>query len=213
MTTSENTPRQRNIVLIVMGLVVLLVAFLIVWRVRRSKTEAETEATPTDSVKVAKAERETIAAPVTAVGTIWPREKSDVAAKLSAQIKSMALLKNKLVRAGEVIAVLESRDLQAQRNEAVAALNEARANERSLVTGTIPKTNAEDQKALNDARAKVNNARATYERRRALYDKGGISKKDLEASQLDLTTAEDELRLQEQTVALRARSLNPNDRA
>ncbi|MEN3325978.1 MAG: hypothetical protein V7638_785 [Acidobacteriota bacterium] len=205
--------RQRNIVLIGMGLVVLLIAILIVWRVRRSKTEAETEVTPTVSVKVAKAEKENIAAPVTAVGTIWPREKSDVAAKVSAQIKSMALLKNKLVRAGEVIAVLESRDLQAQRNEAVAALNEARANERSLVTGTIPKTNAEDQKALNDARAKVNNARATYERRRALYDKGGISKKDLEASQLDLTTAEDELRLQEQTVALRARSLNPNDRA
>jgi len=205
--------RQRNIVLIVMGLVVLLIAILIVWRVRRSKTEAETEVTPTVSVKVAKAEKETIAAPVTAVGTIWPREKADVGAKISAQIKSMPLLKNKPVRAGEVIAVLESRDLQAQRAEAVAALNEARANERSLVTGTIPKTNAEDQKALNDARAKVNNARATYERRRALYDKGGISKKDLEASQLDLTTAEDELRLEEQTVALRAQSLNPNDRA
>ena len=205
--------RQRNIVLIVMGLVVLLVAFLIIWRVRRSKTEAETEVTPTVSVKVAKAETQTIAAPVTAVGTIWPREKADVSAKISAQIKSMPLLKNKLVRAGEVIAVLEARDLQAQRAEAVAALNEARANERSLVTGTIPKTNAEDQKALNDARAKVNNARATYERRRALYDKNGISKKDLEASQLDLTTAEDELRLEEQTVALRERSLNPNDRA
>ena len=205
--------RQRNIVLIVMGLVVLLVVFLIIWRVRRSKTETETEVTPTVSVKVAKAETQTIAAPLTAVGTIWPREKADVSAKISAQIKSMPLLKNKLVRAGEVIATLEARDLQAQRAEAVAALNEARANERSLVTGTIPKTNAEDQKALNDARAKVNNARATYERRRALYDKGGISKKDLEASQLDLDTAENELRLQEQTVALRARSLNPNDRA
>jgi HlyD family secretion protein len=204
---------QRNIVLIVMGLVVLLIASLIIWRLRTSKTEAEPEVTPTVSVKVAKAETSTIAAPVTAVGTIWPREKADVSAKISAQIKSMALLKNKLVRAGEVIATLESRDLQAQRAEAVAALNEARANERSLITGTIPKTNAEDQKALTDARAKVNNARATYERRRALFDKGGISKKDLEASQLDLTTAEDELRLQEQTVALRARSLNPNDRA
>jgi len=169
--------------------------------------------TPTVGVKVAKAERGTIAAPVTAVGTIWPREKADVAAKVSAQIKSMALLKNKLVRAGQIIAVLESRDLQAQRAEAIAALNEARANERSVVTGTIPKTNAEDQKALMDARAKVNNARAIYERRRVLYEKGGISKKDLEASQLDLTTAEDELRLQEQTVTLRTRSLNPNDRA
>lgn len=212
MNEHPNTQR-RNIVLIVMGLVVLLVAFLIVWRVRRSKTEAETEVTPTVSVKVAKVETQTIAAPLTAVGTIWPREKADVGAKISAQIKSMPLLKNKLVRAGEVIAVLEARDLQAQRAEALAALNEARANERSLVTGTIPKTNAEDEKALNDARAKVNNARATYERRRALYDKNGISKKDLEASQLDLTTAENELRLEEQTVALRERSLNPNDRA
>jgi HlyD family secretion protein len=207
--------RQRNLVLIVgsLALVVLLLAALIVWRLRRSATEAEKEVTPTVSVKVAKAEKGNIAAPVTAVGTIWPREKADVGAKISAQIKQMALLKNKIVRAGEVIAVLESRDLQAQRAEAVAALNEARANERSLITGTIPKTNAEDQKALLDARAKVNNTRATYERRRALFEKGGISKKDLEASQLELTTAEDELRLQEQTVALRSRSLNPNDRA
>jgi RND family efflux transporter MFP subunit len=205
--------RQRNIVLVVMGLVVLLIALLIIWRVRSSKPEAEAEVTPTVSVKVAKAEKSTIAAPVTAVGTIWPREKADVGAKISAQIKSMALLKNKMVRAGEVIAVLESRDLQAQRAEALGALNEARANERSLITGTIPKTNAEDQKALNDARAKVNNARALYERRRTLYEKGGISKKDLESAQLDLTTAENELRLGEQTVALRAHSLNPNDRA
>jgi len=206
--------RQRNIVLIAgSAVVVLLLIALVIWRLKRSATEGETEVTPTVSVKVVKAEKGNISEPSSAVGTIWPREKADVAAKVSAQIKKMALLKNKVVHAGEVIAVLESRDLQAQRAEAVAALNEARANERSLITGTIPKTNAEDQKALLDARAKVNNARATYERRRVLFEKGGISKKDLESSQLDLTTAEDELRLQEQTVALRTRSLNPNDRA
>jgi len=202
--------RQRLIVLLV-AVVALLILTIIVWRWRRS-TEEEVTAVVV-SVKVAKAEKEPIAAQVSAVGTIYPRDKADVAAKISAQIKRMALLKNKAVRAGEVIAVLESRDLQSQRAEAAAALNEARASERSLVTGTIPKTNAEDQKALIDARAKVNNARATYERRRALYEKGGISKKDLEASQRELTTAEDELRLDEQTVTLRARSLNPNDRA
>jgi multidrug efflux pump subunit AcrA (membrane-fusion protein) len=120
--------RQRNLVLIAgsLVLVVLLLAVLIVWRLKRSATEAETEVTPTVSVKVAKAEKGNIAAPVTAIGTIWPREKADVSAKISAQIKQMPLLKNKVVRAGEVIAVLESRDLQAQRAEAIAALNEAR---------------------------------------------------------------------------------------
>ena len=205
--------RQRNIVLVTIGLIALVLVIFLIWRWKRSAKENEAEVTPTVGVKVVKAEKGTIAAEISAIGTIWPREKADVAAKISAPIKQMSLLKNKVVRAGEVIAVLESRDLQAQRAEAVAALNEARANERSLVSGTIPKTNAEDQKALLDARAKVNNTRATYERRRTLYANGGISKKDLEASQLELTTAEDELRLQEQTVSLRARSLNPNDRA
>src|SRR5947208_12290751 len=211
----EQRRRQRTTIVIiaVIAVVVFALAILIIWRLKKSKAESEAEVTPVVSVKVAKAEQGSIAAQVDAVGTIWPRERADVAAKVSAQIKKMALLKNKVVRAGEVIAVLESRDLQAQRAQAVAALNQARAEERSLVTGTIPKTNAEDQKALMDARAKVNNARALYERRRRLFEQGGISQKDLEASQLDLTTAEDELRLQEQTVALRGRSLNPNDRA
>src|SRR5256885_13998496 len=169
--------RQRNTIMIiaVVAIVFFALVVLVVWRWRKSKTEAEAEVTPVVSVKVAKAEKGSIAAQIVAVGTIWPREKADVGAKISAQIKTMALLKNKVVRAGEVIAVLESRDLQAQRAEAVAALNQARAEERSIVTGTIPQTNAQDQKALMDARARVATARATYERRRALYEKGGIS--------------------------------------
>ena len=208
------TPRQRNLLIVStsLALVVILLIVVVVWR-RRTAAPADETTTPIVSVKVAKAEKEAIAAQIVAVGTIWPREKSDVGAKISAQIKTMALLKNKLVRAGEVIAVLESRDLQAQRAEAVAALNQERANERSVTTGTIPQTNAQDQKALRDARAKAATARATFERRQLLYDKGGISKKDLEASQLELTTAENELRLAEQTITLRATSLNPNDRA
>src|SRR5437016_12197830 len=209
------TTRRRQILIIsltIAVLLILLVFVLWIWRWRKAPAQEE-KTTPVVSVKIAKAERGTIATEISAVGTIWPRDKAEVAAKVRAQIKTMALLKNKLVKAGEVIAVLESRDLRAQRAEAVATLNQERTSERSITTGTIPKTNAEDQKALFDARAKVNNARALYERRRVLYEKGGISKKDLEASQLDLTTAEDELRLQEQTVALRARSLNPNDRA
>ena len=208
------TPRQRNLLIIFssLALLVIFAIVVVVWR-RKAAASADETTTPVVSVKVAKAEKDAIATQIVAVGTIWPREKSDVGVKISAQIKKMALLINKLVIAGEVIAVLESRDLQAQRAEAVAALNQERANERSVTTGTIPQTNAQDQKALRDARAKAATARATFERRQVLYGNGGISKKDLEASQLELTTAENELRLAEQTVTLRATSLNPNDRA
>jgi HlyD family secretion protein len=203
--------RRRNLIIVSSVAVVALVLLLVlIWKWRSSPATEEPVAAVV-SVKVAKATKETIAAPVSAVGTIFPREQATVAAKVSAQIKTMALLKNKVVKAGQVIAVLESRDLTAQRNEALAALNQERANQRSVTTGTIPQTNAQDQKALRDAQAQVRTARATYERRQALFEKGGISKKDLEASQLELTTAENELRLAEQTVVLRTKSINPND--
>jgi multidrug efflux pump subunit AcrA (membrane-fusion protein) len=207
--------RERRYLIIGASVVVLFLVLIvvIVWKWRSSSSPAEAATVPVVSVRVAKVTRETISAPVSAVGTIFPREQAAVGSKISAQIKQMALLKNKVVKAGEVIAVLESRDLVAQRNEAIATLNQERANERSVTTGTIPQTNAQDQKALRDAQAKVATASATYERRRVLYEKGGISKKDLETSQFDLTTAENELRLTEQTIALRAKSLNPNDRA
>jgi multidrug efflux pump subunit AcrA (membrane-fusion protein) len=206
--------RRRLILIVSAAALVLVVIILLVLRSRKTTTGTTAEeASTVVSVRVAKAEKQTIAAEVSALGTIFPRDQAQVSAKISAQIKQMPVLKNRPVRAGDVIAVLEARDLQAQRGEAVAALGEARANARSVETGTIPQNNAQDQKALRDARAAVSNTRAIYERRLALYQKGGISKKDLEASQFDLTKAEDDLRLAEQTVALRTGSLNPNDRA
>ena len=205
--------RRRNLIIVTsVAIAALILLLFLIWKWRSSATTEEPAAVVV-SVKVATVAKETISAPVSAVGTIFPREQATVAAKISAQIKSIALLKNKLVKAGEVIAILESRDLVAQRNEAVAALNQERASERSVTTGTIPQTNAQDQKALRDAQAKVKTANATYSRRLLLFQSGGISRKDLEASQMDLTTAENELRLAEETVSLRTRSLNPNDRA
>jgi RND family efflux transporter MFP subunit len=205
--------RRRNLIIVAtvaVGALIVLVFLIWTWR----SSPAADQTTPVIvSVKVAKVGKETIAAPVSAVGTIFPREQATVGPKISAQIRSMGLLKNQVVKAGQVIALLESRDLVAQRNEAVAALNQERANERSVTTGTIPQTNAQDQKALRDAQAKVRTASATYERRLVLYQRGGISKKDLETSQMDLTTAENELRLAEQTVVLRTKAINPNDRA
>jgi multidrug efflux pump subunit AcrA (membrane-fusion protein) len=207
--------RRRRVTLIAVAsvAVIAIVAVVLILRARKGGDEAEEREAAVVSVKVAKAERAPIASQVSALGTIFPRDTAQVSPKISAQIKQMPLWKNRVVRAGEVIAVLEANDLRAQRNEAAAALNEARASERSVVTGTIPQNTVQDEKALRDARAAVDNARRTFERRRALYEAGGISKKDLEASQLDLTRAENELRLAEANVSLRTRALNPNDRA
>ena len=216
-TVGDEPPPRRRPLLIILASAVVLVAILAGWLLWRSRqaaaSQADESAQVVVSVRVAKAVRQPIAAQVSAPGTVFPREQATVGAKINAQIKQMPLLKNRVVRAGELIATLESRDLQAQRGEASAALQEAQVNERGVTGGTIPQANAQNEKALRDARANVSTARATYVRRLALYERGGISKKDLEASQLAVTTAEDDLRLAEQNIAVRSRTLNVTDRA
>jgi multidrug efflux pump subunit AcrA (membrane-fusion protein) len=213
---SDSPNLDPRITLSIIGLLLLLIAAGVafwVWRLKHPADSTEQKDPVVVSVKVAKAEREDISAQVSALGTIFPRDQAVVSAKIGAQIKKMSLLKNRVVKAGEVIATLEARDLLAQRGEAQAALVEAEANARSVTTGTIPQTNAQDQKALRDARANVTAAQATYNRRKVLFEQGGISKKDLEASEVALITAQSDLKLAEQTIELRAKSLNPNDRA
>ena len=95
----------------------------------------------------------------------------------------------------------------------MAAAQEARVNLNNTTSGTIPQTRAQDEKAVRDGQANVKNARTLYERRLRLYEQGGISKKDVEATQLALTTAENDLRLAEATARLHATTISPNDRA
>jgi RND family efflux transporter MFP subunit len=205
---------RRNVLIVSLAALALLalVAYLLLRPAKRTETTtAETSAVV--SVRVARAEREAIAAEASALGTIFAREQATVSPKINAQIKQLRLLKNMVVHAGEVIAVLESRDLEAQRSEAAAAVREAQLNVRSVASGANPQATAQAEKDLRDARAGVDNARTLYERRAALYKQGGIALKDVEAAQLALTQAENNLRLAERTAQLRTNTINPTDRA
>src|SRR5439155_25621004 len=150
----------------------------------------------------AKAERGTIANEISTVATLSPIREATIMPKLSAQIAQMSLMTNRSVRTGDVIAVLESRDLTAQHAEAASALQEAEASASAVANGNVPLTNAQDTKSVRDAKAALDNAERTYERRKVLFEQGGISKKELEASQLALTNAQDDLRLAEAAASL-----------
>ncbi len=203
---------QRYRVPVILTLLILLALIVFLFLRGRKKPAAEEEEAVVVSVRVASVERDSIAAEVTALGTIFARKEATVSSKIAGQIRTMALLKNRPVHEGDVIATLEARDVQAQRAEAASAVDEARTNLRNVIGGTIPQTAAQDEKALRDARANLANARAVYERRLKLYEQGGISKKDLDASELARTTAENDLRLAEATARLHAATISPNDR-
>src|SRR4030095_261777 len=136
---------------LISALIMALLA-LVIYKLAPKTVEEEEPEGATVSVQVARVERETITQESKALGTVFPREQASISVKVSSQIKSMAILKNRSVRAGDVIATLESRDVQAQRAEAVKALEEARLNARVLTTGTIPQAKAQEEKELADWR-------------------------------------------------------------
>ena len=202
--------RTRQAIISAAVLAAVLILFLI-WRSYRAPAAGEGEGNVIVSVQVAKAEIGTIANEIAAVATLSAAREATVTPKISAQITKMDLLKNRTVHAGDVIAILESRDLAAQHAEAAAALQEAEASASTTVKGNVPLTNAQDQKSITDARAALENARKTYERRQTLFAEGGISQKELEASKLAMTNAENDLRLAEASTTLHRGVTNPGD--
>jgi multidrug efflux pump subunit AcrA (membrane-fusion protein) len=213
----EVEARARRPIYFIVGAMVLvlviLLAVFIVLRQRAAAIDAEKKTDVVVSVKVAKAEKDLIAKEVSAIGTVVPVRRSDVAASISAQIRQMGQLKNKLVKQGDPIAVLSSEDLVAQRNQAQAALDEARLNLQTVQKVQIPQATAQSTKEVNDAKAESDNTRATYERRETLYQKGGISLKDLEASQLAYTNALDAYRLALSNAEINRTGVNPNSQS
>jgi len=202
--------RDRRVRIASAGVVVLLLV-VIFWKTCHKSSAAEGGTNVVVSVQVAKAERGTIANEITTVATLAARREATISPKIAATIAQMPLLTNRAVHAGDVLAVLESRDLTAQRAEAAAAVTEADATAHTTANGNVPLTNAQDTKAIRAARANLDNARKTLERRQVLFDQGGISKKDLEASQLAVTQAEDDLRLAEASTNLHRGITNPGD--
>ena len=207
--------------LLIGGIILLSLLTIFGYLYYERKKAADDMATATEgkkedvvvSVKVAKVEKTSISQEFTTIGTVAPAEQSTVSASISAQIKQMRLLKNEFVKKGDVLAILASQDLQAQRNEAVTALEEAKLNLQTLQNVTVPQNKYQLEKDLADAKATADNARATYNRRKDLYDKGGISLKELEASQLALTNAENALQLVQKNSRLNTSAVNPNSKA
>src|SRR5262247_4473696 len=87
----------------------------------RAHSEEEKVPKPVVEVKTAKAEVASLEPTVRAPANIFPREQANIAARVTARILKLNARKGDAVAAGQTLAVLENRDLLAQRDEMKAA--------------------------------------------------------------------------------------------
>lgn len=141
------------------------------------------------AVKVARAEVADLPLVVRAPATISPREQASIAGRVAAPIRELRVKKGDVVKAGQLLAVLDNRDVLAQRQEAQAAVAGARAALQKLTGGSLPTDigRAEGQVAVT--RAALNEAQKNFERRQALFQQGAIPNRDLLQTETVLATA------------------------
>ncbi len=145
---------------------------------------------PVVAVKVAPVQTQDVQLSITAPATIFPREQASIAARVTAPIRSLRVHKGDSVRAGDVLATLESRDVVAARGEAAAALADAEANLQKTSAGTLPTDIERGRGQLASAEAGLNQAQKIYDRRNELFKLGAIPGRDLLTSQTDLAKAQ-----------------------
>lgn len=148
-----------------------------------SGQETTEEATDTLGVNVTveKVSERSIEATATYTGEIITDDFAYVTSKVSAKVNAIYAELGDMVKAGDVLAVLDSTDYSYQLEQAEAAIKQAEAAYNSALTslnnvgGVNEQTKVQLEQAMNAATIAYNDAKTNFDRQTQLYEMGAIS--------------------------------------
>jgi multidrug efflux pump subunit AcrA (membrane-fusion protein) len=148
-----------------------------------SKKEAK-EAEPVTPVEVAPVERTSLHRIVTADAVLYPRDQAAVTPKISAPVRAFYVNRGDVVKRGQLLAVLENRDLAAAAAAGKGQLAQAEANYRSTSGASVPE---EVNRARADVRAAgqaLAAAEKLLESREQLYKEGALARRPVDEARV-----------------------------
>jgi multidrug efflux pump subunit AcrA (membrane-fusion protein) len=165
---------------------VLAVATLLMLGACSSEKPAEPAAV---AVQAAAVEKTTIQHTVEAQAILFPLQQAAITPKISAPVQKFLVKRGSPVKAGQVLAVLENRDLSAAAQDTEGAYKQAQAVYETTTAENLPeelrKAEADAQQAQQalDAQEKV------YQSRQQLFEQGALPRKELDQSRVEITQA------------------------
>jgi HlyD family secretion protein len=145
--------------------------------------------TPVVPVQLVQVEKTTLQEKVTADAVLFPIAQSAIVPKISAPVQKFLVNRGSHVRAGQLLAVLENRDLAAAAQENKGAYDQAEAQYATTTAADLPQ---EIQKAQLDTRAakqQLDAQQKVYDSRQELFQQGALPRKELDQAGVDLTNA------------------------
>lgn len=145
--------------------------------------------TPPVTVQTATAKVQPVEEIFSAPGILYPIHQASLTPKVTAPVERFLVNRGSRVHKGELLAVLDNKDLQAAVISARGAYDQARATYESTISSTLPETIQAAQAALTDAKSALDQQQKLYESETNLYKEGAIPRKDVDAAAVSLTSA------------------------
>lgn len=148
------------------------------------------EKEPTVTVQVATVEKQTIQHIISAQAILFPRQQAAIVPKISAPVKEFFIKRGSPVRAGQLLAVLENRDLSAAAQDSRGAYDQAQASYETTTAATVPEAVQKAEGDYEQAKQALDAQEKIFESRQQLFQQGALPRKELDQSRVDLTAAQ-----------------------
>ncbi|HUN87464.1 MAG TPA: efflux RND transporter periplasmic adaptor subunit [Terriglobales bacterium] len=153
---------------------------------------------PVVEVQVAQVRRGEIQQIVSSEAILFPINQAAITPKITSPVEKFYVNRGSVVRAGQLLAVLENRDLQAATMDNLGAFEQAQAQYKTATGAAIPEENKKAQTDFEDARKQLDVAKQIYDSRQKLYDEGALPRKDLDSASLAYVQAQSQFKLSQQ---------------
>jgi RND family efflux transporter MFP subunit len=153
------------------------------------------------TVQVATATNRPIERIISTDAVLYPIQQVSITPKITAPVKRFYVNRGSPVKAGQLLATLESRDLAASEVESKGALNQAEAAYASATTAGVPEEVQKAELDVQGAKQSLDAEQKLYESRENLYKQGALPRKDLDQSRVTLTQARNQYDIAEKHLA------------
>ena len=156
------------------------------------------EEAPAVPVQIVTVQKTSVQQKVTADAVLFPIAQSAIVPKISAPVQKFLVNRGSHVRAGQLLAVLENRDLAAAAEENQGAYAQAQAAYETTTAADLPQEIQKAQLETQAAKQSFEAQEKVFNSRQDLFQQGALPRKELDQAGVDLTNARNQYEIAQQ---------------
>ncbi len=159
---------------------------------------SEKKEEPEVTVQVAPVEKTTIEHTVTAQAILFPKQQAAIVPKISAPVQKFLVNRGSRVRQGQLLAVLENRDLAAAVQDTKGTYDQQQASYETTTGASLPEEIQKAEADLQQAQQALDAQEKVFQSRQQLFEQGALPRKELDQSRVDVTAARNQYAIAKQ---------------